>query len=43
MAINGLGSQGFVAPYQIQLEDGTLIYAPADDNACVREAHSTSN
>ncbi len=35
--------QGFVAPYQIQLEDGTLIYAPADDNACVREAHSTSN
>mmetsp|Transcript_12206 Transcript_12206/g.26025 ORF Transcript_12206/g.26025 Transcript_12206/m.26025 type:complete len:424 (-) Transcript_12206:155-1426(-) len=33
---------GFVAPYQIKLEDGTLIYAPADDNACVREAPSTA-
>ena len=33
---------GFVAPYQIELDDGTLIFAPADDNLCVRAAPSTT-
>merc|ERR1711907_400923 len=27
---------GQVAPYQIKLKDGTLIYAPADDNQVIR-------
>jgi G3E family GTPase len=33
---------GFVAPYQIELKDGTLIYAPADDNQVIRAASSSS-
>lgn len=30
--------RGFLAPYQIQLESGTLIYCPADDGALIRKA-----
>ena len=29
---------GFVAPYQIQLDDGPLIYAPVDDDRVIRKA-----
>ena len=34
---------GMVAPYQIELEDGDLIYAPADSNNCIRRAGDTSS
>ena len=29
---------GFFAPYQIELDDGELIYAPDDDDNWIREA-----
>ena len=29
---------GFLAPYQVELDDGTLIYCPADAESCVRRA-----
>ena len=29
---------GFVAPYQIQLDDGPLIYAPMDDDRVIKAA-----
>ena len=29
---------GFFAPYQIRLDNGTLIYAPDDDDNWIREA-----
>jgi len=29
---------GMVAPYQIKLANGNLIYAPADDDRCIRRA-----
>ena len=28
---------GFVAPYQIKLDDGTLIYAPDDEDGTIRQ------
>ena len=31
-------SPGFVAPYQVRLDGGCLIYCPADDNALIRRA-----
>ena len=27
---------GQKAPYQIRLDDGNVIFAPADDNRCIR-------
>ena len=30
--------QGVVAPYQVKLDDGGLIYCPADQDTCVRRA-----
>lgn len=27
----------FLAPYQVKLEDGRLIFAPEDSNRCIRE------
>jgi len=30
--------EGVVAPYQVQLDKGDLIYAPADDNQLIRKA-----
>ena len=27
---------GEKAPYQIRLDDGNVIFAPADDNRCIR-------
>ena len=32
------GQPGFFAPYQIELDDGGLIYAPDDDDSWIREA-----
>ena len=29
---------GMVAPYQVKLDDGNLIYAPADDNEVIKAA-----
>jgi len=29
---------GMVAPYQVQLDGGDLIYVPADDDDCVKRA-----
>merc|ERR1712146_15219 len=29
---------GMIAPYQIKLDSGALIYAPADDDQCIRKA-----
>ena len=29
---------GMVAPYQVQIDGGALIYAPADENAVIRRA-----
>ena len=33
---------GNVAPYQVQLEDGRLIFVPADDDQCVITAEPLS-
>ena len=30
--------QGRYAPYQIRLDDGRLIYAPKDEDTCIRAA-----
>ena len=33
---------GMVAPYQIELDDGELIYAPVDSNECIRAGGPTA-
>jgi hypothetical protein len=30
--------EGVIAPYQVKLDKGDLIYAPADDNQLIRKA-----
>ena len=30
--------EGQLAPYQVKLDDGGLIYCPADQDTCVRRA-----
>ena len=32
---------GMRAPYQIELENGHLIFAPADDERCIRKGKSS--
>lgn len=34
---------GMVAPYQVELDDGTTIYAPADDNQLIRIPQMANN